>query len=54
MITSDLPRGVGLGVVEEVDAAVVGLLHDLTGEIGVDLGSEGDPGAEGQCADLET
>ncbi len=49
-----LAVGVGLGVVEEIDARVVGGVEEFLGDGVADLFAEGDPGAEGQRADLKT
>ncbi len=49
-----LPARVRLGVVEEVHPRLVGRLQAAGREVGVELRSEGDPGPEGQDADLQT
>jgi hypothetical protein len=46
--------GVGLGVVEEVDAGVVGGRHAFAGDIEADLPTVRDPGAKRQLAQLDT
>ncbi len=48
-----LAAGVGLGVVEEVHARVVGGGHHLDGGVGVHLVGVGHPGAERQFAHLQ-
>ena len=53
MIVLALAAGVGLGVVEEVATGVVRGLHALQGEVGVELGVEGDPAPEAEHADLD-
>ena len=46
-------RGVGLGIVEEVHAGVVGGCQAVGGQVSGQLGSEGDPGAERKHAHLQ-
>ena len=48
-----LARGVDVGGVEEVDAEVVGAVHDLPRRLAVDARAEREPGAERDLADLE-
>ena len=45
--------GVGLGVVEEVHAGVVGGVEEFFGDGVADLFAEGDPGTEGEGGDLQ-
>jgi hypothetical protein len=37
---------VGLGIVEEIDAVIIRLLHEIGGDVVADLLSERDPGTE--------
>jgi hypothetical protein len=54
MMVLGLPTGVGLGVVEEVDAGVEGGRSCTSAAASTfDLRAERDPGAEGQCRDVE-
>ena len=48
-----LAAGVDLGVVEEVDAVVIGDHHELFGGGVADLLAEGEPAAQAQFTDLE-
>ena len=48
-----LPGGIGLGVVEEIDARFEGGRHQLGGGFTGDLLRESDPGAERKRADLQ-
>ncbi len=49
-----LPGGVGLGVVEEIDARIEGGGHQIAGGLLADLLSKRDPGAKRKRADFQT
>jgi hypothetical protein len=48
-----IARLIAFGIVEEVDAGVIGGGHQLLGVAGIDLLGEGDPGPERELADLQ-